>query len=86
MQNKQQKKTKIVRFKKQWIIVLLKFHFEQSKKKVKTEFLISIFSFRSVQTNLNAENTKIQTLCKKKNWLKFLSNASRTQKIYQVLR
>ena len=61
---------KIVCFEKQWIIVLLKFHFEQLKKKVKTEFVISIFLFRSVGNNFNAENAKIQTLCKEKKRLK----------------
>ena len=63
----------IVRFEKQRIIVLLRFRLEQLKKEAKTEFVISIFSFRSVGDNFNAENTKIQTLCKKKIVLKFLS-------------
>ena len=62
----------IVRLKKKWIIVLLKFRFEQLKKEVKTGFVIPIFSFKSVENNFSAENTKIQTLCKKKNVLKFL--------------
>ena len=66
-------KTKIARFKKQRITVLLKFRFEQLKKKTKTKFVISIFSFKSIENNLSAENTKIQTLYKKKNVLKFLS-------------
>ena len=56
----------IVRFEKQRIIALLKSHFEQLKKKIKTEFIISILSFRSVENNLSVENAKIQTLCKKK--------------------
>ena len=59
-------KTEIVRFEKQWIIVLLKFHFEQLKKKIKTEFVISIFLFRSVENNFSAENARIQAFCKKK--------------------
>ena len=65
-------KTKIACFKKQWITVLLKFHFEQLKKKIKTEFIISIFLFKSVEDNFSVENIKIQTLYKKKNVLKFL--------------
>ena len=45
---------------------MLKFRFEQIKKKIKTKFIISIFLFRSVGNNFNVENMKIQTLCKKK--------------------
>ena len=45
---------------------MLKFRFEQLKKKIKTKFIISIFSFRSVGNNFNVENAKIQTFCKKK--------------------
>ena len=59
-------KTKIAHFKKQRITVLLKFRFEQLKKKIKTEFIIPIFLFRSVDDNLSVENVKIQALCKKK--------------------
>ena len=59
-------KTKIAYFKKQWTIALLKFRFEQLKKKIKTEFIISIFLFKSVENNFNVENMKIQTFCKKK--------------------
>ena len=59
-------KTKIVHFKKQQIIVLLKFRFEQLKKKPKTGFIISIFFFKSVGDNFSVENARIQTLCKKK--------------------
>ena len=43
------------------------------KKKIKIEFIISIFLFKSVKDNFNIKNAKIQTLCKKKNVLKFLS-------------
>ena len=57
---------KIAHFEKQWITVLLKFRFEQLKKKAKTEFIISILSFRSVGDNFSAENARIQTLCKEK--------------------
>ena len=63
-------KTKIAHLKKQRTTALLKFRFEQLKKKVKTEFVISILSFKSVEDNFNAENTKIQTLCKEKKRLK----------------
>ena len=45
---------------------MLKSCFEQLKKKVKTEFIISILLFRSVGNNFNAENARIQTLCKEK--------------------
>ena len=45
---------------------MLKFHFEQLKKKFKIEFNISIFLFKSVENNFNIENTKIQKFCKKK--------------------
>ena len=66
-------KIKISHLEKQLITVLLKFRFEQLKKKVKTGFIISIFLFKSVENNFNVENMKIQTFCKKKNVLKFLS-------------
>ena len=63
-------KTKIARFKKQRIIVLLRFRFEQLKKKVKSKFIISILLFKSVENNLNAKNARIQTLCKEKKCFK----------------
>ena len=61
---------KIVRLEKQRITVLLKFHFEQLKKKAKTGFVIPILSSRSIEDNLNAENARIQALCKEKKRLK----------------
>ena len=63
-------KTKIARFEKQRITALLRFRFEQLRKEAKTEFVISIFLFRSVGNNFSTENAKIQTLCKKKKRLK----------------
>ena len=45
---------------------MLRFRFEQLRKKAKTEFVIPIFSSRSVGDNFSAENARIQTLCKKK--------------------
>ena len=51
---------------------MLKFHFEQLKKKVKTKFIILIISFKLVGNNFNTENTKIQTLCKKQKRFKIL--------------
>ena len=65
-------KAEIVHLEKQWIIALLKFCFEQLRKKVKTEFIISFFLFKSVENNFSAENVKIQTFCKKKKRFKIL--------------
>ena len=48
----------------------VKISFWAIKKKVKTEFIISIFLFKSVEDNFNVENAKIQTLCKKKKCFK----------------
>ena len=62
--------TKIVHLKKQRTTVLLKFRFEQLKKKAKTGFVISIFSSKSVGDNFSVEDARIQTLCKKKKRLK----------------
>ena len=63
-------KTKIAHLEKQRTTALLKSRLEQLKKKVKTGFVISIFSFRSVGDNFNAEDARIQTLCKEKKRLK----------------
>ena len=66
-------KTEIVRLKKQWIIVLLKFRFEQLKKKPKQNSLFQSFHLDQLETILVLKTQKFRHSAKKKNVLKFLS-------------